>query len=223
MKLPTPGCLIRHDAQWMIWDTGNGDRPASVPGGEIRFGGRFTQPRTLAGQLAEPGLRPSDIDYVGISHLHQDHTANIPLFKDAAFLISAAEPAWARGNPTPFGVEAPSIAPLNAARLEPLEGDRDVFGDGTVQILRAPGHTPGSAMLLVRIPKSGPVLLSGDVFHTRENYEKNLVPGVNTNRAESLASSQRFRGVVANTDARVVIQHAPEDFASLPAFPEYPD
>lgn len=102
-----------------------------------------------------------------------------------------------------------------------MEDDRDVFGDGTVQILRAPGHTPGSAMLLVRLPNPGPVLLSGDVFHTRENYEKNLVPGVDTGRAESLASSQRFRGVVANTDARVVVQHDPGDFASLPAFPEY--
>ncbi|MER6689475.1 N-acyl homoserine lactonase family protein [Streptomyces minutiscleroticus] len=223
VQLPTPSYLIRHDAQWMIWDTGNGDRLASVPGGEVKFGGRFTQPRTLAGQLAELGLRPGDIDYVGISHLHQDHTGNIPLFKDATFLVSAAELAWARGNPTPFGVEAPSIAPLNAVRLEPLEGDRDVFGDGTVRILRAPGHTPGSAMLLVRLPNSGPVLLSGDVFHTRENYEKDLVPGVNTSRAESLASSRRFRSIVANTNARVVIQHDPEDFASLPAFPEYLD
>jgi N-acyl homoserine lactone hydrolase len=223
IKLPTPSYLIQHGAQWMVWDTGNGDQLASVPGGDAVYGGRFTQPRTLKEQLAELDLQPDDISYVGISHLHRDHTGNIGLFRNATFLISAEELAWARGIPTPFGVDAPAIAPLNAARLEPLQMDRDVFGDGTVRILRAPGHTPGSTMLLLKLANSGTVLLSGDLFHTRQNYEKDLVPLVNSSRAETLASSQRFRALVANTNARVVIQHAPEDFASMPAFPKYLD
>ena len=78
-------------------------------------------------------------------------------------------------------------------------------------------------MLLIKLANSGTVLLSGDLFHTRQNYEKDLVPLVNSSRAETLASSQRFRALVANTNARVVIQHAPEDFASMPAFPKYLD
>src|ERR1017187_7610381 len=104
-----------------------------------------------------------------------------------------------------------------------LDEDRDVFGDGTVRILKAPGHTPGSRMLLVKLAKSGPVLITGDLFHTRENYENDLVPSVNISRADTLASSQRLRRIAANTHARVVIQHDPTDFSSMPVFPKYLD
>jgi N-acyl homoserine lactone hydrolase len=78
-------------------------------------------------------------------------------------------------------------------------------------------------MLLIKLAKSGAVLVSGDLYHTRENYEKELVPSSNVSRADTLASFQRFKGIVTNTHARVVIQHAPEDFAAMPAFPKYLD
>lgn len=78
-------------------------------------------------------------------------------------------------------------------------------------------------MLLVKLAKEGPVLLSGDLYHTRQNYEKSLVPSVNLSRADTLASMGRFKGIEANTHARVVVQHAPEDFASMPAFPKFLD
>ena len=223
ISLPTPVYLVQHGEQWLVWDTGNGDRLAELPEGEEKFGGRFTQPTTLRSQLAQLGLEPDDIDYVALSHLHQDHTGNIGLFPHSTFLIFAEEMEYAFGDPTPFGVELAPIAPLREARVEELVLDRDVFGDGTVRVLRAPGHTPGSAMLLVDLPATGPVLISGDLFHTRENYEKTLVPVVNTSRAETLASSDRFARIVANTGARVIIQHAPEDFESMPAFPAYLD
>jgi N-acyl homoserine lactone hydrolase len=109
------------------------------------------------------------------------------------------------------------------SRVEASDEDRDVFGDGTVRILKAPGHTPGSRMLLVKLAKSGPMLITGDLFHTRENYEKDLVPSVNISRADTLASSQRLRRIAANTHARVVIQHDPTDFSSMPVFPKYLD
>lgn len=76
-------------------------------------------------------------------------------------------------------------------------------------------------MLFVKLAKSGPILVTGDLYHTRQNYEKGLVPLANINRADTLASFGRFKGIAANMQARVVVQHAPEDFAAMPAFPKY--
>jgi N-acyl homoserine lactone hydrolase len=220
LALPTPCYLIKHGKDWLLWDTGNGDKLATVPGGLTKFGGRFTVKRTLASQLAQLGLKPADIRFVALSHVHQDHTGNIGLFPKSTFLISSVELAWARGKPTPFGVDAAAIAPLTQSRVEASDADLDVFGDGSVEILRAPGHTPGSRMLLLKLAKSGSVMISGDLFHTRLNYEKQLVPSVNVSRADTLASIQRFNQIVANTHARVVIQHDLTDFSSMPVFPK---
>ena len=223
LALPTPCYLIRHGSDWLLWDTGNGDRLAALPNGVTKFGGRFTVKRTLADQLGQLGLKPGDIRFVAISHLHQDHTGNIGLFPKATFLIAKAELAWAQAKPTPFGVDAAAIAPLSRAKVQALDEDKDVFGDGSVRILKAPGHTPGSRMLAVNLAKAGPVLISGDLFHTRLNFDKGLVPAVNLSRADTLASEQRFKRLVENTHARVVIQHAPEDLAAMPAFPMFLD
>ena len=221
LALPTPCYLIRHGKDWLLWDTGNGDQLAEMPNGVTKLGGRFTVKRTLASQLAELGLKPRDITFVALSHFHQDHTGNIGIFPTATFLVSAAELAWARSKPTPFGVNFPSIEPLVKAKVDASDEDRDVFGDGSVQLLKSPGHTPGHRMLLVKLAKEGYVLISGDLYHTRENYAERLVPSVNLSRADTLASMGRFKGIASNTHARVVIQHAPEDFAAMPAFPKY--
>lgn len=85
-----------------------------------------------------------------------------------------------------------------------------------------PGHTKGHRSLMVKLPKSGTLLITGDLYHTRQNYEKSLVPRIN-DRADTQASMDRFARIAANTKARVIIQHAPEDFASMPAFPKYLD
>lgn len=221
--LAVPCYLIRHGQEWLLWDTGLGDRLAAVPQGELKFGGRFTVRRTLRAQLAELGLQPDDIRYVALSHLHADHSGNIGLFPKATFLVAAAELAWARGQPTPAGVEFSSVAPLAQARVDASDDDRDVFGDGSVRILKAPGHTPGHRVLLVRLAKAGPLLISADLYHTRENYTKGLVPVGNVDRANTLASFNRFAGLQATSQARVIVEHSPADFAALPAFPKYLD
>ena len=223
IELPTPCYLIRHGDDWLLWDTGNGDHLAALRNGVEMFGGRFTQPRTLVSQLAELGITPADVDYVAISHLHQDHTGNINLFSRSTFLIAGAELAWAQATPTPFGVNAEAIAPLRQARIETTDEDKDVFGDASVRILKAPGHTPGSRMLLINLPDTGPVLITGDLFHTRDNYRADRVPAINSSRAETLASSRRFRTLAQNLHARVVVQHAPEDYAAMPTFPAFLD
>ena len=104
--------------------------------------------------------------------------------------------------------------------VEPLTGDKDVFGDGSVIVLRMPGHTPGHSGLLVRLKDMGPVLLTGDLVHFRENYDSGGVPHFNFDRAATVASIERMKQIVANLKATVVIQHDMRDIGKLPAFPQ---
>ena len=221
--LAVPCYLIHHGTDWLLWDTGLGDRVAAEPSGEDHFGGHYTVRRTLASQLEELGLKPDDIRFVALSHLHADHSGNIGLFPKAEFLIAKTELLWARGLPTPDGVLAEFIRPLEKANIKASDDDLDVFGDGTVRILKMPGHTPGHRSLLIKLPKSGTLLISGDLYHTRKNYEKGLVPDGNISRADTQASFSRFIGLAANTKARVIVQHSPDDFKSMPTFPKYLD
>jgi N-acyl homoserine lactone hydrolase len=220
MALPTPCYLIRHGKDWMLWDTGLSDKLVAEPHGKEIFGGRFSVKRTLASQLQALGLAPDDVRYVGMSHLHFDHTGNLGLFPKSTFLIAAEELSAARAKKPPFGVDPASIAPLAKAHVQTFELDHDVFGDGTVKMLKTPGHTDGHRSLIVKLPKSGVLLITGDLYHTRLNYQKGLVPRINQ-RADTMASMDRFAKIQAATKARVVIQHAPEDFAAMPAFPNY--
>ena len=220
-SLVVPCFLVLHGGEWLLWDSGVGDRIAALPNGEIKQNGRFSLRRTLVSQLAQIGLAPADIKYIGLSHLHSDHSGNINLFPHAVFLVTAAELVWARGLPTPAGVEALLIAPLERAQVVALDGDRDVFGDGTVRILKALGHTRGHCMLLVKLPNSGPILITGDLFHQRRSLREQLVPRINVSRADTLASMDRFKGLANTTGARVIIPHERRDFEALPAFPKF--
>ncbi|VAW07849.1 MBL-fold metallo-hydrolase superfamily, partial [hydrothermal vent metagenome] len=104
-----------------------------------------------------------------------------------------------------------------------FDGDYDVFGDGSVTILATPGHTPGHTSLLVNLKNSGPVLLTGDLYHLLESREKRIVPTFNTDAEETLRSMDRFEALAAETGARVVIQHVLEDMDVMPKAPEYLD
>jgi glyoxylase-like metal-dependent hydrolase (beta-lactamase superfamily II) len=106
-------------------------------------------------------------------------------------------------------------------KLQEVVGDEDIFGDQTVVMLDLPGHTPGHHGLLVKLAKAGPILLSGDVAHFHENYESNGVPPFNFDRAQTLASLDRFKGIARNRRATVVIQHEEADVRKLPTFPAF--
>jgi glyoxylase-like metal-dependent hydrolase (beta-lactamase superfamily II) len=103
-------------------------------------------------------------------------------------------------------------------KMEALEGDKDVYGDGSVVMLDMPGHTPGHYSLLVRL-RSGPVLLSGDLYHFTAQVANRGVPPFNHDRADTLASMDRFDRIARNLHAKIVIQHEPADIAKLPPFP----
>ncbi|WP_326523950.1 N-acyl homoserine lactonase family protein [Sphingomonas sp.] len=215
------GCyLIRHGDQIMLWDTG---LPAAMKGKAIdpRLPMDATVTRTIVEQLADLGIRPEQVGRIGISHYHFDHIGQAQAFPAATLIIGAAD--WAALSATP---PAPGInaAPLThwvtgGGKVDPLAGDRDVFGDGRVRIIDMPGHTPGHHALIVKL-KDRTLMLSGDLAHFTENYTANGVPSFNTNRADTLASLDRFKKLATNLKATVIIQHEPADVAKLPAFPK---
>jgi len=218
--MSVPCFLIRHPKGNLLWETGLGDAIADRPGGiDFAPGIHGSVQVKLVDQLKALGLKPSDIDYLAFSHWHIDHTGNANLFGSATWILQRRELTAATG-PTPPPFE--SLAPVSAyrnAKVRLVDGDTDVFGDGSVELLLLPGHTPGHQALQLRLPNAGVVLLSGDLYHSREARRLRRVPRVNVDRAATLASMDRFEAIVARTHARVVIQHDPRDIAALPRFP----
>ena len=104
-------------------------------------------------------------------------------------------------------------------KVEPQPVDKDVFGDGSVMMLYTPGHTPGHHSLLVKLPQTGNVVISGDAVHFRENYDNNGVPWFNFDRSQTLASIERMKGIIKSFNATLIIQHDARDIDKLPAFP----
>jgi N-acyl homoserine lactone hydrolase len=208
--------LIRHAKGLLLWDTGIPDAVAAMPDGMVVANGAITQRRakTLAAQLAEIGVKPTDIAYVAVSHTHGDHVGNVALFPSSTILIQGAEYEWAMTQPV-----KPAFAATQT--IEKLTGDRDVFGDGSVMILSTPGHTPGHQSLLVVLAKSGPVLLSGDAVHFWDNWENRRVPSMNVNREQTLASMQRIASVVEARKAQLWINHDKAQSAQLRYAPAY--
>ena len=208
--------LIRHAKGLLLWDTGIPDAVAAMPDGMVVANGAITQRRakTLAAQLVEIGVKPADIAYVAVSHTHGDHVGNVALFPSSTILIQGAEYDWAMTQPA-----KPAFAPTQP--IEKLTGDRDVFGDGSVMILSTPGHTPGHQSLLVVLAKSGPVLLSGDAVHFRDNWENRRVPSMNTNREQTLVSMQRIASVMETRKAQLWINHDKAQSAQLRYAPAY--
>ena len=222
-KLVDTCYLIRHPKGTLLWDTGLGDKIAEQKGGVDNNGIHLTVDVTLQQQLKSLNLAPQDINYLAFSHFHFDHTGNANLFTSATWILNSAElDGVLASRPTP-ATDPSTISAREHAKTQMIDGDYDVFGDGSVRILRAPGHTPGHQVLEVKLAKSGTVILGGDLYHTRENRKDRRVPAFNTSRADTLASMDRIERIVQNTHARLIIQHNPEDVASLPKLPAYLD
>jgi N-acyl homoserine lactone hydrolase len=202
--------VIRHGNDYMVWDTGY--TPGSNP----------NAPKvTLVEQLAQMNVKPEQVKFVGISHFHMDHTGQLATVPGATLLIGAREwEAVTAAKPmTGANVAGFTHWISGGGKVEPQEVDKDVFGDGTVVILRTPGHTPGHQSLLVRLKEKGPVVLLGDAAHFHENYDNDRVPGFNYDRAQTIASIERIKDIQKNLKATVIIQHDPRDIGKLPPFP----
>ena len=216
-----PCFLVRHPHGTLMWDTGLGDRVPRETNTGANTGVRMSVEMPLGRQLAAIGLQPAKITYLAFSHLHLDHTGNANAFASATWILNRAELAWATTDPAPFAVVPASFSAYRTAKVKMIDGDYDVFGDGTVRILKAPGHTPGHEVLMLRLKRAGVVILAGDLYHMRTDRQFRRVPLFNVSRADTLASYDRIERIVRNTNARLIIQHDPDDFQSLPKFPLY--
>ena len=206
--------LIRHGGSSLMWDTGVPEATIGDPKGWSTLPKLIVYhlDRTITSQLAEIGLKTGDIDYVAISHTHGDHIGNVKLFPDATVLLQRAEYDWINSGP----LTDPNLNQLvilarqlmgPPKNLKLIDGDLDVFGDGSVILISTPGHTPGSQSLMVHLANSGYIVLSGDVVHLQENFEKNIVPALNVDKAQSLASMQRVRDIMQSYNAKLFINH----------------
>jgi glyoxylase-like metal-dependent hydrolase (beta-lactamase superfamily II) len=202
--------VIKHGDDWMVWDTGPPDSNFSAP---LSDPNEWRRINTLAGELAKIGIKPGDVKYLAISHTHPDHIGNVELFPNAMLLVQQAEYDW----PNQDG--SPRFKPSHP--VTKLQGDYDIFGDGSVTILSTPGHTPGHQSLLVKLTETGAVLLSGDAVHLKENWDAKRVPAFNVDRERSLASMQRMSEVMAQTKAQLWINHDKPQNATMKYAPEY--
>jgi N-acyl homoserine lactone hydrolase len=204
--------LIKHGDEYMLWDTGHAMTAPNVA------------PKvSLVDYLAKIDVKPDQIKYVGISHYHADHTGQIASFPKAILLIGARE--W-EAISAPKPAEGVNFKPFESwikgeSKVEPQPIDKDVFGDGTVIVLRTPGHTPGHSSLLVKLAGMGAVILVGDAVHFHENYESVGVPMFNFDRAQSVASIERIKKLAGTQKATVIIQHDARDVEKLPVFPAF--
>jgi glyoxylase-like metal-dependent hydrolase (beta-lactamase superfamily II) len=193
--------LIKHAQGWLLWDTGVADAIAAMPDGE-RSNPRLTlrRSKTLASQLDQLGVAPANIKYVAVSHRHLDHAGNLPLFSKSTLLVQKAEADWN----APFGG---ILITTGEQSLTKVEGDYDVFGDGSLTLIATPGHTPGHQSLLVKLPKTGALLLSGDAVHFKSNWENRGIPATNFDKDKTATSMQRMADIMAKEKAQLWINH----------------
>ena len=222
--------LLKHGSEWLLWDTGVPQDTVNDPRGWSTLPKLIVYhlDRSLTDQLSEIGLKPADIGLVAVSHSHGDHIGNVGLFTNATIVMQRAEYLWihSANGPNDNVNQLMALArkllgtPKN---LQLVDGDTDVFGDGSVTLISTPGHTPGHQSMLVHLRKSGFIMLSGDVAHLEENFQRDIVPSLNTNKAESIASMAKVRRLLAAYQAMFFINHDKNQTRKLKLLPAFYD
>ena len=209
--------LIRHPKGDLIWDTGFPDSLAAIPDGLDSEMATIKMSLTLEAQLSGIGMSPSDVEYLALSHLHPDHVGNSNLFTNAELLFQQEE-----YDSLFLGKSAnPDVANLTSNSFTKLRGDHDVFGDETVVIKRAPGHTNGHQVLYVNLPETGPIVLSGDLFITTQQRFSKGVPVFNVDQEQTLATMNDIESFLEEKKATLWIQHDPEQNKTIKRSPEF--
>jgi N-acyl homoserine lactone hydrolase len=222
--------LIQRANERLLWDTGVPESALNDPKGWSTLPKLIVYhlDKTLTDQLTAIGIKTVDITFVALSHTHGDHIGNVNLFPDSTVLMQQAEYAWISSPDGPNNnvnqLKALARKLLGTPKhLRLLEGDTDVFGDGSVTLVSTPGHTPGSQSLLVHLKNSGFIILSGDVVHLEENFKNNTVPSLNTDKAASIASMDRIRRMIATYKAKLFINHDKAQSDTLRLLPAFYD
>jgi len=219
VNMSDPCFLIVHPRGTLLWETGLNDAVYNRPGG----GGakHDTIAKSLKSQLAAVGYQPKDITYLAISHLHGDHSGNANDYAGSTWIAQKAERDYMFSAGLPANIHPDEYSALKNSKTTLIEGDHDVFGDGSVMLIFTPGHTPGHQSLLVRLPKTGPVMLSGDLFHFPGERTFQTVPVAD--KPETVASRAKLEALIKKTGAQLWIQHdfvANAKLKKAPAFYE---
>ena len=219
--------LIVHPRGTLLWDTGTIPDELVKPEGTTVA--RATVKKTLVGQLAEIGYKPVDITYLALSHYHYDHSANANAFAASTWLVQGPERAAMFPDTPPANPIDPNVvakfAALKTTKTMLLDGDHEVFGDGSVVILSTPGHTPGHQSLFVKLANFGPLVLSGDLYHyPSERTLKDFLPfGGRGNDAQEAASKAKVEALLRDKGASLWIQHDIVADAKLKKSPAFYD
>jgi N-acyl homoserine lactone hydrolase len=214
--------LIVHPKGTLMFDSGAVEDSHFKSGGAPVTEGIMTASKPLLPQLASAGYTPLDITYFALSHFHSDHTANANAFAKATWIVQKAERDFMFSD-TPQGIIQPAqYSALKNAKTKLLnDEDFDVFGDGTVVVKSAPGHTPGHQVLFVKLPKRGPVLLAGDLYHYPEERTTGRIPTFEFNAEQSKASRAKIEAFIKQTGAQLWIEHDIATHAKLPEAPAF--
>jgi N-acyl homoserine lactone hydrolase len=212
-KMITPCFLIVHPRGTMMWDVGE-IVDSNVKGPNTKQGA-FIVDKPLVPQIEALGYSPADITYLGLSHYHGDHVANANYFAGATWIVQKLDhDAMFAPRPADQKKGAGSVADsalfnkLETSKTVVLNGeDHDVFGDGTVMIKSSPGHTPGHQSLYLKLKKTGPVLLSGDLYHYPEEMTLKVVPSFDFNKEQTAKSRVAIEDFVKKNKAQLWIQH----------------
>jgi len=214
--MPVPCFLVRHPDGDLMWDSGMSQTRTDL--------GEWASPGpSIASQLDDIGVKPEEVRFLVLSHGHWDHSGNGGLFAASTWIVNPLERAAMFDDESRQSQAMDDYGTLETADTRLITDDHDVFGDGSVLIVQAPGHTPGHLVLLVRLAKAGPILLSGDLWHLAESRTHRRLPIYNTDRAETLSSMDRVEALASREGARIVIQHELADFLSMPHVPAYLD
>ena len=217
--------LVVHPRGTLLWDTGVIPDDLIKPEGTTEA--RATVHKTVRSQLAEIGYKPSDITYLALSHNHYDHSANANSFAGSTWLVQKAERAAMFPDTPPQNPSnaASRFSALKNSKSVLLDGDHDVFGDGSVMIVATPGHTPGHQSLLVNLRNTGRVVLSGDLYHyPAERTLKDFTPFAALGNAEmEVASKAKMEALLKEKKATLWIQHDILAYAELKKSPAFYD
>lgn len=216
--------VISHPKGNLMWDAG---LPEMLVGNAEPFTpppGAFTISRqdSVINQLKSIGMTPNDIDFIALSHTHFDHSGHANVLENATWLVQESEHNFITSDAVKNGENAGLYKAIEKlTNVKKLNGDHDVFGDGSVIIKSMPGHTPGHQVLYLDLVENGPTLLSGDLYHFYENREHKRVPSFNYDVEQTLKSMEAFEAFAKENEAKVYLQHQKEDFNKMPKAPKY--
>ncbi|HTO48976.1 MAG TPA: N-acyl homoserine lactonase family protein [Burkholderiales bacterium] len=233
IQVPVGFFVIQHPRGNVLFDSGNNDKliadPNYWPPALAAMKPAMTPEIAIDVQLKKIGLSPDDIRYVVLSHMHLDHAGNIAKFPNSTLVVQRDEVAnafWPKAGTGSVYILNDFIGLREGKQqMMQLDGDLDLFGDGTIVIKRWVAHTPGSQMMMVKLKNTGLVILTGDNVYFRENVEKNTPPNIVLAYYPTgfYTAFEWIRQQMASQKADFFTAHDPDAFKAMKKAPAYYD